>query len=319
MKPSTSNAVSSRSSNERPNNGSRASNPGNQEDVHARQARQARTRNPWRVGASSPSNQHSTAAPQAPLASIIEDGFKVVSRSKLQTAKARTCNRSTQSSAIVNPRSAAAASRANVYNGPTSINNSSSHYKQSCLPADERDPALFEAERNKGTTLPRESFKTGMVIRAVLHEPDFQRAAKASDITEADKCRTNTVHGAIYTKTRKMIVVATFKDNYIAVPLYTHNGRGLEGKTNPEEYISVQDHRVPGNLTPLSIHRPLVTEQLNDGIDFFHPKTAVHITYLVSRKYTLPVVKEGSLKRESVRFLSQLLGNYMIPFLNLKA
>lgn len=311
MKPSTSNAVSSLSSNKRPTNGPRASNPGNQEDVPARKAR---TKNPWRVGASSSSDQHSTAAPQAPLTPIIDDDdFKVISRLKTRTAKARTCNRS------INPRSAAAVSRANIYNGPTPKNNPSSYYKQSCLPADERDPVLFEAERNKGTTLPRESFKTGMIIRAVLHEPDFQGAARASDITEADKCKTNTVHGAIYTKSRKMIVVATFKDNYIAVPLYTHNGRGLEGKSNPEEYISVQDHRVPGNFTPLSIHRPIVTEQLNDGIDFFHPKTTVHITYPVSRKYTLPVVKEGSLKRESVRVLSQLLGNYFIPFLNLKA
>lgn len=158
-----------------------------------------------------------------------------------------------------------------------------------------------------------------MIIRAVLHEPDFQGATRASDITEADKCRTNTVHEAIYTETRKMIVVATFKDNYIAVPLYTHNGRGLEGKINPEEFISVQDHRGPSNFIPLSIHRPFVTEQLNGGIDLFHPQTAVHITYLVSRRYTLPVVKEGSVKRESIRFLSQLLRNYIIPFLNLKA
>lgn len=140
------------SSNERPNNGSRASNPGNQEDV---QARHTRTRNSWRVGASSSSNQHSTAAPQAPLAFIIEDGFKVVFRSNLQTAKARICNRSTPSSAIINPRSVAAASRANVYNGPTPNNSLSSHFKQSCLPADERDPGLFEAERNKGTAAMR--------------------------------------------------------------------------------------------------------------------------------------------------------------------
>ena len=27
-----------------------------------------------------------------------------------------------------------------------------------------------------------------------------------------------------------MIVLATFQDNYIAVPHYIHNGRGLEGK-----------------------------------------------------------------------------------------
>lgn len=60
-----------------------------------------------------------------------------------------------------------------------------------------------------------------------------------------------------------MIVLATFQDNYIAVPIHTHNRRGLEGKANPEEFVSVRDHRVPVPFTQLSMHRPLLTELLN--------------------------------------------------------
>lgn len=181
---------------------------------------------------------------------------------------------------------------------------------------EERDPVLVEVERNKGLKLPKESFKPGTIFRAVLHEPDFKGVAGATNFTEIDRFRTtDTVHGPIYTKTRKMIVLATFQDNYIAVPIYTHNGRGLEGKTKPEEFVSVRDHRARGPFTQLSVHRPLVTEHLNEGIEPFHVKAAVHITYPVSRKYTLPVVQEGRLKKESVELLASLFSDHMSQFL----
>lgn len=262
----------------------------------------------------SSSTQVSTATSQVPLSPVVEDGFTVVSRSKPPLNARSTHNRPLKHDAVTTPRSAAAASRARVYAG-SAANKPPSQYKQSCLPVEERDPALLEAERYKGIKLPKESFKPGTIIRAVLHEPDFQGASGASNVTDGDKFRTNSVHGPIYTKTRKMIVLATFKDNYIAIPLYTHNGRGLQGKLNPEEFVSVQDHRATGPFTPLSMHRPLVTEHLNPGIDLFHEKTAVHITYPVSRKYSLPVVQEGRLNNESVRILATLFSKYISPFL----
>lgn len=249
------------------------------------------------------------------MALVVEDGFTLVSRPKVLRNKARTTyNRSLNSYAPTAPRSAAAVRRANVYEGPTP-NKPPSHYKQSCLPVEERDPVLLEAERNKGKQLPKESFKPGTIIRAILHEPDFQGVARASDVTRADRFRTDSVPGPIYTKTRKMIVLATFHDNYIAVPLYTHNGRGLEGKVKPEEFVSVRDHRAPGSFAPLSVHEELVTEHSDGGIEPFHVKTVVHITYPVSRKYTLPVVQEGRLNKESVKHLASLFSSYILSFL----
>lgn len=266
--------------NERHNNRPQASNPANQENL--------------------PTN----------------DGFTLVSRPKVPLTNARpTYNRPLNSYATTTSRSAATLSRANVYEGSTP---KKSHYKQSCLPVEARDPFLLDVERNKGIKLPKETFKPGMIIRAVLHEPDFRGAAGASDVTpatQADRFRTDSAYGPIYTKTRKMIVLATFQNNYIAVPLYTHNGQGLEGKTKPEEFVSVRDHRAPGSFTPLSMHHPLVTGHLNDGIEPFHVKTAVHITYPVSRKYTLPVVQEGRLNNESVQQLALLFSTYISPFL----
>lgn len=257
----------------------------------------------WR---GNPSNQRPKTS-QVPLAPIDENGFTLVSRPKGQTARIRTDYGRPQSSKA----SAAAVSRANVYGGPKP---NKSLYKQSCLPVEQRDSVLAEAERSKGIKLPKEAFKPGTIIRAVLHEQDFQGVAGTSEVTRADKYQTDSVYGRIYTKTRKMIVLATFEDNYLAVPLYTHNGRGLEGKPKPQEFVSVRDHRRPGPFTQLSIHRPLVTEHLNAGIELFHLKSTAHVTYPVSRKYTLPVVLEGRLTQRSVDQLAELFGEYISPF-----
>ena len=338
MNQRTSHAVSSFTSNVRCNITPQASNPADQEDL-------TRAGNRWRGGSSkqrsaaasqapfspileegsagnrwrgSSSKQQSPAASQVPFSSTLEEGgFTVVSRQKAPPAKPKpkpTYGKTFKSLATTTPRSAAAVGRADFYEGSIP-NKSPSQYKQSCLPVDQRDPVLVEAERNKGINLPKESFKPGTIIRMILHEPDFQGTAGASNVTHPDKFRTDSVHGPIYTKTRKMIVLATFRENYIAVPLYTHNGRGLEGKANPNEFVSVRDHRAQGPFTPLSVHQPLVTEHLNTGIELFHAKTAVHITYPVSRKYTLPVVHEGRLKKSSVDHLAQLFGKYILPFL----
>ena len=297
----TSNPVTSITPNERCNNTPQTSNPANQRH------QSSGVEPSWRAN-------HSTAASPAPCSPIIEDGFKLVSRPKVQFPQGKaTHNRDPNPYAATTNRSAAAVGRASVYEAP---HKRESHYKQSCLPVDKRDPALFDAELGKGKKIAKEAFRPGTIIRAVLHEPDLQGAAGASNVTKADKFRTDSVHGPIFTKTRKMIVLATFKDNYIAVPLYTHNGRGLEGKPNPEEFVSVQDHRLPGLFTPLSHHKPLVTKHLNAGIKPFHVKSVVYITYPVSRKYTLPVVQEGFLHEKSIEHLASLFSKYITPFLS---
>ncbi|MCJ1463786.1 hypothetical protein MMC07_002395 [Pseudocyphellaria aurata] len=245
---------------------------------------------------------------------IDEKCFTLVSRPRPQVTRGGTAySRPPNPSASTNLRSTAAVSRATVYERPIS-----SHYKQSCLPSEQRDPILLEAELKQGTKLPKEAFKPGAIIRAVLHEQDFQGAAGASDVIRADKYKTDSVYGRICTKARKMIVMATFEDNYIAVPIYTHNGRGLEGKAKPQEFVSVRDHRTPGSFTQLSSHRPLRTERLSPEILPFQLKSIAHITYPVSRKYTLPVVHEGYLEKESIDQLATLFAKAISPFLKMK-
>jgi len=127
----------------------------------------------------------------------------------------------------------------------------------------------FELTKSAGK-LAKEVYKTGMIIRAALHEPFL---SGATDV--ADKSRTESKFGAICTKYRKMIVVALYQDHYVALPLYTHNGKNINTDIHP-----------------------------------FSPKCTAHLTYPVSRKYDLPVTPEGNLDKPSIKSLIQLYNDF---------
>ena len=170
----------------------------------------------------------------------------------------------------------------------------SSYMKQSCLPVDERDPVLELAEQQKGRRLAKEVYKPGMIIRAPLHEPFLPGATDMKDRT-----RTESLQGPVFTKVRKMIVVALYYDHYTALPVYTHNGNGLERKPVTDEFVSIKDHRSQEPFAQLSKHSPLVTQTMIPGIKLMHPKATLHLTYPVSRKYILPATPEGQLDQAS--------------------
>ena len=204
-----------------------------------------------------------------------------------------------RSNISVSPPSVAAVSRTSVY------------VKQPRQRIDEQESAILRSLANKSRQIPKAYYKPGMIIRAALHEQDYNGGNRRSEITQADRFRSETKFGTIFTKYRKMIVVEKYEDHYIALPLYTHNGKGLEWKARPEEFVSIRDHRLEGKFKPLSIHPPLDTETINDGIDPFDPKSTAHLTYTVSRNYNLPVVHEGQLARNSFKLLIDLFGQFI--------
>ncbi|KAI4130766.1 MAG: hypothetical protein LQ341_006426 [Variospora aurantia] len=214
----------------------------------------------------------------------------------------------------LNPPSAAAVSRAasyTPYQRPAS-------YNRSHIPDPMTDWLRIRREANQGVRLRKDEYKPGMIIRAPLHEQDGRGDARAlgssssvgsnaSEATLAEKYTTPSRFGPIFTKYRKMIVVACHQDNYVAIPLYTHNGNGLVYKTRPDEFVSVKDHRDKDEgWQPLSRWKPLVTEYVREGIDIFERKTTAHLAYPVSRNYRLPVVKEGFLKGSSAKAMRDL-------------
>ncbi|KAI4211201.1 MAG: hypothetical protein LQ351_005999 [Letrouitia transgressa] len=204
--------------------------------------------------------------------------------------------------------SPAARSRQSVYSG-----GSKPYFKESCLPTDERDPVLLEIEKSKGQRMSKECFRAGMIIRAPLHEQDYIAACGESNLTvDADRYRTSTPLGSIYSKQRHMIILRLFEDHYTAIPLFTHNGNGLVNKRNPNEFVSVRDHRLKEPFRPLSVHEPLTTEYVKDGILPFDVKTTAHVTYPLSRKYELPIIHEGNLRAGSLNNLVRIF-NELAP------
>ncbi|KAL8828024.1 MAG: hypothetical protein Q9170_006775 [Blastenia crenularia] len=233
-----------------------------------------------------------------------------------------------QPPSVLNPPSAAAVSRAasyNPYQRPPS-------YSRSHLPDPEKDYFRVRREANQGMRLRKEDYKPGMIIRAPLHEQDSRGdsrslgagsnasvASASSEATLAEKYTTPSRFGTIFTKYRKMIVVACHQDNYVAIPLYTHNGKGLIHKARPDEFVSVRDHRdkdksndkeAKDEWQRLSKWEPLVTEYVKEGIDIFERKTTAHLAYPVSRRYALPVVNEGWLRGSSLRVMRDLYGRF---------
>lgn len=255
-------------------------------------------------------NKRSSAQENHPNAPPIPEGnaWKTVDHTKPRTTEKptlRPLNGNRHS-----PPSAAANSRRHVYETPAKPN---SLYKQSLLPPDQRDPALVEAEANKGKSFLKAQYKPGWIIRGLLHEQDYNATSTGSNITVTDRFRSETKFGPVYTKYRKMIVLAMFEDHYLAIPLFTHNGNGLAYKSRPDEFIGIKDHRAraeEGLLQQQSRHEPLVTEAINSGIHLFDVKSTAHVTYALSRKYDLPVILEGQLTRSSINRLIRLFNQF---------
>ena len=154
----------------------------------------------------------------------------------------------------------------------------------------------------KSTVLPRHLLVPGTIIRAHHHEPHSLR----NIFTGRDDHKNATKQdSSVFSKIRHMIIIANHNTHYQVVMLYSHNGRGLSGKKNLDEYVSITDLPPTAFFQPLSSHNTLYTEDMKDCKPL-DPKSTVHITYLVSRRYNLPVILEGKLNDTSLKELQQL-------------
>ncbi|KAL8675127.1 MAG: hypothetical protein Q9168_000498 [Polycauliona sp. 1 TL-2023] len=241
------------------------------------------------------------ALPNVHEGSKIDDNWRTVEKKRPETLRPPR-NKDRQ----LGPPSAAAQSRNQVYGKKPP---SSGGYKQEFLPPGQQDPVLLEAQKHKGTKLPKGFFRPGTLFRAVLHDQDFTATSSGSQLTVPDKYRTPSAYGTIFTKVRHMIVLALYEDHYLAIPLFTHNGTGLDKKLKKDEFVSIWDLRDKNPITPLSKHKPLKIDKVNAGVHLFDPKSTAHITYPLARKYDLPITPEGSITQDSLDYLITLFKN----------
>jgi len=161
-------------------------------------------------------------------------------------------------------------------------------------------------------------YKVGMIFRAAFHEPHRRngnaRAGNTTDVSTiqdpklASKIQqtTSTALGNVHSKVRPMVVVGLYETHYVALPLYTHGGSGLQQVKNPLEYVSLRDHRLQESFNKLSAWNPLVTGRMDEDTHLMQVKSTVHLTYPISRYYDMEGTRMGYLDVQSTVYLTEL-------------
>ena len=156
--------------------------------------------------------------------------------------------------------------------------------------------------QNHPDMLLKHEFQAGMIINANHFEEDRNQGESRG----VSNHRTRTSLGFVHHKTRYMIVAKLYHTHYVCVPLYTHEGNGLQGKEQyAQEFMSVRHGRIrKSDFNNQSVGRELVTDGTGPRLD---PLSVAWLTHTVSRDYGLNVAKCGSLDADSLtRLLQQL-------------
>ena len=170
---------------------------------------------------------------------------------------------------------------------------------------------------------PRSEFKIGIIVRMNIHESDFKgtskeaiaMASQASTLVDGGKDgRRRKEHrhhgdfGPIYSENRIFIVVNVAKSIYSAVPLFTHEGKGLANTNSDEkcDWISVQDHRQLDPCQQQSRHQPLRTAYMSPQADFLDVVSTAWIPFAFPCRFDVPVAYQGTLDKASTERLVRL-------------
>lgn len=167
----------------------------------------------------------------------------------------------------------------------------------------------------------KSEFKVGMIVRMNIHESDFKGTSKAEiaqasqastlvDGGRGDRRRKEHRHhgdfGPIYSENRIFIVVNVAEDVYTAIPLFTHQGKGLAKILDKKSWVSVEDHRYLGECIQQSEYEPLRTAFMSPECDRLDPVSVAWIPYAFPCRYDVPVAYQGKLNRASARQLVRL-------------
>lgn len=147
--------------------------------------------------------------------------------------------------------------------------------------------------RDTDTTHPPQAYRPGTIFSAAHHN---STTTDYKHIQSDDPNLTATPYGTVYSKYRKMIVVGCYGEHCTYLPIYTHNGQGLDNKEFLNEYVSIRDVQDP---------HPFPDEGPNKGLravrdkdyhgTFIAGKACVKLTEIHSHRYDTPATIEGRL------------------------
>jgi hypothetical protein len=112
------------------------------------------------------------------------------------------------------------------------------------VPGSKRAPGLEGYTRRPKDTYPRandkihtaEEYKEGVIFSTPVHETKYNQNIQVA----MSKVESKTNLGWVSSKFRKYTVVKRFAKHVVALPVYTHDGRGLRYTTNKEQHISIR-------------------------------------------------------------------------------
>ncbi|KAI1205514.1 uncharacterized protein F4807DRAFT_464601 [Annulohypoxylon truncatum] len=138
---------------------------------------------------------------------------------------------------------------------------------------------------------PRDAYLPGVIFSAPLHTAV---SADELHVPTDDPNLTATPFGTLNSKFRKMIVYRVFGEHLQCLPIYTHNGRGLEGKEFPKEFVSIRDL---DESFPEPYEGPYIgvcARRYNEYKGtFIKGKAVVKLTELYTHRYEAPATIEG--------------------------
>ncbi|KAI5866305.1 hypothetical protein GGS23DRAFT_617368 [Durotheca rogersii] len=152
--------------------------------------------------------------------------------------------------------------------------------------------------RSTDTKHPRSAYVPGTVFSAPFH------TSSSSDemyVQADDPNLTATPFGTVCSKYRKMIVIRVYGEHCTCLPIYTHNGRGLDSKEFPKEFVSIRD---VAEKWPEPYEGPhpgilAIRDQEFRAGSFITGRSVVKLTESISHRFDAPATIEGRLDSES--------------------
>jgi len=170
--------------------------------------------------------------------------------------------------------------------------------------------------RTNGREYMSNRLSIGQIISAPYHVQDWDRRGAASDTS----FQSQTLFGCVYSKRRKLIVIAKYEEHCLTIPIFTFRRTGLRDKNNNcDEFVGVREaadniHFPSESSHPnlIAVRHPFFHRTLNDdGFHVFSPMSYAHITAPFCFRYRNTCTFEGRLEEESVRRLICLYQEYV--------
>ena len=191
----------------------------------------------------------------------------------------------------------------------------------------QNQPPMEQAGFRQYAPFDRKEFKIGTIVRRNVHEVDYKGPAVPAFVPGSQASQTSTLvskggkgfkehrsngdFGPIYSEDRIFIVVSLCKETYYAIPLYTHDQKGLAHVAEKEDWVSVQDNREPDSCRQQSAHAPLRTMFMNPDGKILDPLSAAWLPYAVPIRYSIPVAYQGKLDDKSAKRARNLFLQYL--------